>query len=114
MAARTVTVTRISPLSAFRTMLALSLVGLAVWVLCVALLYLGLDAVGIWEQVNQIIGGVGGEQLITFGLVLSIASLIGAILAIGLTVLTPLAVVVYNAIVDLFGGITLTLREERD
>lgn len=114
MAARVVTITRISPLSAFRTALALSLVGLAVWVLCVALLYLGLDAVGVWGQVNDIIGGVGGDQVVTFGLVLSISSLIGAIAAIALTVLTPLAVIVYNGIVDLFGGVTVTLREERD
>ncbi|AKE40256.1 hypothetical membrane protein [Corynebacterium kutscheri] len=114
MATRELIIQRISPLSAFRTTLALSLVGLAAWVLCAALVYVGLDTFGVWAQVNAIIGGVGGNQVVTFGLVLSIASLLGAIMAIFLTVLAPLVAVIYNAVVELFGGIRVTVREEID
>ncbi|AGF71028.1 DUF3566 domain-containing protein [Corynebacterium halotolerans] len=114
MAARDVAVTRISPLSAFRVGLAMSLVALVAWLLAVALLYSGMSAAGIWDQLNSLIGDIGGSQAITFGMVISFAALIGAIGAILMTVLAPLAAVVYNAIVDLFGGLTVTLREEAE
>ena len=45
MARRDVTITRISPTSAFRVGLALSLVGLIAWMLAVCLLYIGLNQV---------------------------------------------------------------------
>lgn len=112
MAARDVAVTRISPLSAFRVGLAMSLVGLVAWLLTVALLYFGMSAAGIWDQLNNLIGDIGGDQAITFGMVMSFAALLGAIGAILATVLAPLCAVIYNAIVDLFGGLTVTLREE--
>ncbi len=114
MAARDVAVTRISPLSAFRVGLAMSLVGLVAWILAVALLYFGMSAAGIWDQLNSLIGDIGGDQPITFGMVLSFAALLGAIGAILTAVLAPLSAVIYNAVVDLFGGLTVTLREEAE
>ncbi|GAA1472519.1 DUF3566 domain-containing protein [Corynebacterium felinum] len=112
MATRVHTVTRVSPLTVFRTAFTLSLVGLAAWVLCVTLLYFGMDAAGVWDKVNDVIGGVGGSQTITFGLVLSLASLLGALMTLAASILAPLIAVVYNASVDLFGGVKVTLREE--
>lgn len=112
MATRETVITRVSPASAFKMSLALSLVGFAAWVICVSLLYVGLAAAGVWDQVNEIIGGIGGEQGITFGLVLSLSSLIGATVAIFNTILAPLVAVIYNAVVDLFGGLRVSLREE--
>lgn len=61
MAHREVVITKVAPMSAFRVGLALSLVGLVAWVICVAILYVGLDATGVWNNVNSVIGGVGGE-----------------------------------------------------
>lgn len=112
MATRVVSVTRVSPLSAFRVGLAMSLVGLAAWLIAVAILYVGMGAAGIWDQLNSLLGDIGGEQAVTFGLVMSFAALLGAISAILTTVLAPLAAVVYNAIVDLFGGFQVTHQEE--
>lgn len=114
MATRHVVITRISPVSAFKTALSLSLIGLAAWVICVALLYLGMQVVGVWDNVNEVIGGVGGSQIVTFGLVLSVAALMGAITSIIVTVLAPLGAIIYNSIVDLFGGLAITYREEND
>ncbi|RNE48140.1 DUF3566 domain-containing protein [Corynebacterium alimapuense] len=114
MPARDVAVTRISPLSAFRVGLAMSLVGLVAWLLAVVLLYFGMGAAGVWDQVNSLIGGVGGDQVITFGMVISVATLLGAIGAILTSVLAPLSAVIYNAIVDLFGGLTVSLQEEAE
>ncbi|MGD7002510.1 DUF3566 domain-containing protein [Corynebacterium halotolerans] len=114
MAAREVAITRVSAVSAFRVALAMSLVGLVAWILCVAILYLGMQAAGIWDQLNSVVAGVGGEQAIGFGMVISIAALVGAIGAILVTVLAPLVAIIYNSLVDLFGGLTLTLQEGAD
>ncbi|AKK07483.1 DUF3566 domain-containing protein [Corynebacterium testudinoris] len=112
MAKRDVAITRIAPLSAFRVALAMSLVGLVAWLLTVVLLYIGMDAAGVWDKANSLIGDVGADQVISFGLVISIAALLGAIWAILVTVLAPLGAIIYNAIVDLFGGIQMRLQEE--
>lgn len=111
MAERQVTVSNISPLSAFKTALVLALAGLAAWMICVALLYAGMAAAGVWDNLNSVIGGAGGEGTVTFGVVMSLAGLMGAITAILVAVLAPLVALVYNATVDLFGGVEITLNE---
>ncbi|HCG45483.1 DUF3566 domain-containing protein [Corynebacterium flavescens] len=113
MAQREVTLARISPFSAFRVGLALSLVGLVAWLLAVCLLYFGLDQVGIWEDLNSLVGGVGGGFEVTFGVVLSLSALVGAITAVLMTLLAPLMAFIYNAIVDVFGGLSLRLNENK-
>ncbi|APT85764.1 MULTISPECIES: DUF3566 domain-containing protein [Corynebacterium] len=113
MAQREVTLARISPFSAFRVGLALSLVGLVAWLLAVCLLYFGLDQVGIWEDLNSLVGGVGGGFEVTFGVVLSLSALVGAITAVLMTLLAPLMAFIYNAIVDVFGGLSLRLDENK-
>ncbi|MFP7365336.1 DUF3566 domain-containing protein [Corynebacterium callunae] len=114
MASREVSITRISPLAAFRVALAMSIIGLVAWIICVSLLYFGLNAAGVWQNLNNVIGGVGAEQTITFGLVLSVSALLGAIAAITIAILAPLSAIIYNAIVDLFGGLSIQLQEEVD
>ena len=113
MAQREVTLARISPFSAFRVGLALSLVGLVAWLLAVCLLYFGLDQVGIWEDFNSLVGGVGGGFEVTFGVVLSLSALVGVITAVLMTLLAPLMAFIYNAIVDVFGGLSLRLDENK-
>ena len=109
MARRDVTITRLSPTSAFRVGLALSLVGLIAWMLAVCLLYIGLNQVGIWESLNSLVGGVGGGFEVTFGVIISASALIGVIFAVLLTLLAPLMAIIYNAIVDVFGGLRVDL-----
>lgn len=112
MAQRDLTLTRISPFSAFRVGLAMSLVGLVAWLLAVCLLYFGLSQVGIWEDLNSLVGGVGGGFEVSFGIVLSISALTGAIVAVLMTLLAPLLALIYNAIVDVFGGLRVRLDED--
>lgn len=47
MSSRNVTVRRVSPVSVFRTALALSLAGLVAWILCVCIVYFVLSMVGV-------------------------------------------------------------------
>ena len=112
MARRNVSLKRISPLSAFRVGLAMSLVGLVAWLIAVVLLYFGMDQFGIWESLNSLIFDVGGTQTITFGMVVSICALIGAVIAILSTIIAPILALIYNAIVDLFGGIEMGLQDK--
>lgn len=112
MSSRKIAITRVSPKSFFQISLALSLVGLAVWIIAVLLLYVGLDAAGIWTQVNDVIGGVGGEGAITFGMVLLAATGIGVLFTILNVILAPLIAVVYNAVVDLSDGLKMDVRAE--
>lgn len=114
MARRDVTLKRISPISAFRVGLAMSLVGLIAWLLAVCLLYFGLDQAGIWDSLNSLVGGVGGAFEVTFGVVLSISALFGAIVAVFNMLLAPLLAVLYNAIVDVFGGFKLGIQSGHD
>ena len=112
MARRDVTLARITPLSAFRVGLAMSLVGLIAWLLAVCLLWFAMDQAGIWDQVNTLIGGVGGDVQIGFGTVLALAAVVGAVMAILMTILAPVIVFIYNAVVDLFGGFVLRLDDD--
>ena len=111
MARRNVSLKRITPLSAFRVGLAMSLVGLVAWLIAVVLLYFGMSQFGIWESMNSLIFDVGGSQKITFGIVFAICALIGVVVAIFKTILAPLLAVIYNSIVDLFGGLDLGLQD---
>lgn len=106
---RTVAIRHISPLSAAKTALALSLAGLVAWLICVVVVYFGLDVAGIWDKANEVIAGVGGERILSFGVIISFAGLIGGILTLMCTVLAPLLAVIYNAVVDVFGGLVVTL-----
>lgn len=106
---RTVSIRYISPLSAAKTALALSLAGLVAWLICVVLVYVLLDVAGIWHSINEVIAGVGGEQVLSFGVIISFAALVGGVLTLMCTVLAPLLAVIYNAVVDLFGGLIVTL-----
>ncbi|KQB84648.1 DUF3566 domain-containing protein [Corynebacterium oculi] len=113
MAYREVVVSRIPPMAAFRVALALSLVGLVAWILCVVLLYIGLNAAGVWDSLNSVIGGIGGDGIINFGVVISVAALVGALGAILTTLLAPLCAVIYNSVVDLFGGLAVEVEDIR-
>lgn len=112
MSSRKIAITHVSPKSFFQIALALSLVGLAAWIICVILLYIGLDAAGIWTQVNDVIGGVGGDSTITFGTVLLVATGVGVLFALLNVILAPLVAVVYNSVVDLSDGLQMDVRSQ--
>lgn len=111
MAQREVVLTRVSPTAAFRVSLALSLVGLVAWIVCVCILYAVLALAGVWDNVNAVIGGVGGDGVIGFGIVLSLSALGGAVVALMTTALAPVTALIYNAVVDLFGGLVLEVQQ---
>ena len=112
MASRRVAIRHINTMSVLRIALLLALAGLAAWVICVCLLYVGLDAAGVWDSVNAVIGGAGGEGTITFQIVLGASTLVGAIIALLVIVLAPITAALYNAFAGFTGGITITMSNK--
>ena len=113
MASRRVVIRHIDIVSVLRTAVLMALAGLVAWVICVCILYIGLDAFGVWDDLNAIIGGAGGEGTITFQIVLVGATLIGAIAALLTTVTAPILAALYNGFANLLGGVTVTLENKR-
>lgn len=108
-----VVIRHIAPGSVFRMSLVLSIVGLAAWVLCVTLLYFALATVGIWDRINGLIGSVGSDTSITYGMVIGISGGIGVLIALAITILSPLVALIYNSLVNIFGGVIVVLEEHR-
>ncbi|EFK55310.1 DUF3566 domain-containing protein [Corynebacterium genitalium ATCC 33030] len=113
MAARNVTLTRIRPGSAFKIGILLSLIGFAAWLLAVTVLYFVIDAAGVVDSMNSLIGGVGGETAIDFPLVLALAGLSGATGVVFVALMAPLTAFIYNALADLVGGLAIELTDQQ-
>jgi hypothetical protein len=111
---------RIDPWSTMKFSFAVSLVLFFVAVVATSVLYLALDAMGVFDQVNQalaeMIGSTGGTAddgfRITAKGVVGGSALIGAVNVVLFTALATLGAFIYNVCADLVGGIELTLAEK--
>ena len=113
MASRNVTLTKIHPVSAFKVATLLALVGFAAWLLAASILYAFLAAAGVVDSLNSLIGGVGGETGIGYPLVLGLAGVSGTFCVIFVAIMAPLTAYLYNALVDIVGGVTVELTDYR-
>ncbi|MGV9709870.1 DUF3566 domain-containing protein [Gordonia sp. NPDC003424] len=113
-----VQIRRIDPWATFKIAAVLSVVGFLIWMISVAVLYLILDGMGVWDQVNSSFGtlvtadGSSSEgDIIGAGTVFGYAALLGAINAILLTALATIGAYIYNLCADLIGGAEVTLAD---
>ncbi|GLH95265.1 hypothetical protein Pa4123_05370 [Phytohabitans aurantiacus] len=97
---------------------AVSLVLFIVVIVATSVLYLALDAMGVFESVNSSLTDLvaaGGENSSTFRItakgVIGTSALIGAVNVVLFTALATLGAFIYNVCADLVGGIELTLAE---
>ncbi|WJY66968.1 DUF3566 domain-containing protein [Corynebacterium auris] len=109
MAARTVTITHVNAITAFKIGSILAVVGFVAWMIAAALVYGGLQGAGVIESMNSLIGGVGGDQVIDFPLFLSAAALLGLVGVVFVAVMSPLVAVMYNAVANLVGGLSVNM-----
>jgi hypothetical protein len=110
---------RIDPWSMMKFSFAVSLVLFFVAVVATSVLYLALDAMGVFDEVNKALaelvgsaGGSGGGFKITAKGVVGGSALLGAVNVVLFTALATLGAFIYNVCADLVGGIELTLAEK--
>ena len=109
---------RIDPWSVMKFSFAVSFVLFVVIIVATSVLYLALDAMGVFESVNkalaEMVGATGGDGSgikITAKGVIGGAGLIGLVNVVLFTALATLSAFVYNVCADLVGGLELTLAE---
>jgi hypothetical protein len=111
------TVKRVDPWSVMKFSFFVSLVLFVVLMVATAVLYLALDAMGVFNSINSSLaemvnsGSSGGGFRVTAAGVLMTAALIGGVNVVLFTALATLAAFIYNVVADLAGGIELTLSE---
>jgi hypothetical protein len=112
-------VKRIDPWSVMKFSFAVSLVLFIVVVVATAVLYLALDAMGVFDSVNNsltdLLSASGGQatsdlKITAKGVILT-SVLIGLVNVVLFTALATLGAFVYNVCADLVGGVELTLAE---
>jgi Transmembrane domain of unknown function (DUF3566) len=107
-------VRHIDPWSTLKFSLVLAVALFFVWLVAVGVLYAVLDGMGVFKQVNSLYGdvsGTSGGQLISPGMVLGTATVVGAVNIVLFTALATIGAFVYNICSDLVGGIEITLAE---
>jgi hypothetical protein len=113
---------RIDPWSVMKFSFAVSVVLFIVAVVATSVLYLALDAMGVWGEVNKSLsdlvnasGGTDTATTSTFRItawgVIGTSMLIGAVNVVLFTALATLGAFIYNVCADLVGGVELTLAE---
>lgn len=114
------TVSRVDPWSAMKMSFLLSVALGIAGVVMVAVLWMILAGMGVFEQVNGLVGQIiqDGENtfdimdFLGFGRVLSLAIVVGVIDVILMTALATLAAFLYNVSSSLVGGLQLTLTDD--
>jgi Transmembrane domain of unknown function (DUF3566) len=113
---------RIDPWSVMKFSFAVSVVLFIVVVVATSVLYLALDAMGVWGAVNNSLrdlvnasGSTTTSSSSTFRItawgVIGTSMLIGAVNVVLFTALATLGAFIYNVCADLVGGVELTLAE---
>jgi hypothetical protein len=104
--------------SALKISLVLSIALFFIWMVAVGVLYLVLNALGVFDTLNELFGQLGTEggeettsEVLTPGIVFGGAAIIGAINVVLLTALCTVGTFIYNMCSDLVGGLEVTLSE---
>ena len=104
--------------SAFKISFVLSVALFFIWMVAIGILYAVLSGLGVFNTLNDLFGQLGSASgskstgsVITPGIVLGGAAVIGAINIILMTALCTVATFIYNLCSDLVGGLEVTLSE---
>ncbi|HEX6498472.1 MAG TPA: DUF3566 domain-containing protein [Micromonosporaceae bacterium] len=112
-------VKRIDPWSVMKFSFAVAIVLFVVGIVATSVLYLALDAMGVFDSINKALGDMvtptGATSGTTFKItakgVIFTAALLGLVNVVLFTALATLGAFIYNVCSDLVGGIEVTLSE---
>ncbi|MGH3320143.1 MAG: DUF3566 domain-containing protein [Streptosporangiaceae bacterium] len=113
-------VSKVDPWSVTRFTFVLSLVCFVVFFVAVAVLWLALDVLGVFDAVAGLVrsltaagssSGVDAAPWFAASRILGYAALIGAFSVVIFTALSALGAYIYNIVTDLVGGVEVTLSE---
>jgi hypothetical protein len=109
--------TRIDPLTVTKVSFAFSLCLFLVTIVAIAVLWFVLNSIGVYSSITDAAGTLTSNEShsvsswLSFGRVMQISLLIGAINVVLLTVLSTLGALLYNLCADMIGGIEVTLSD---
>ena len=114
------TVSRVDPWSAMKMSFLLSVALGIAGVVMVAVLWMILSGMGVFDEVNRMVGTIFSDaenpfdimDFLGFGRVLSLSIVIGVIDVILMTALATLGAFLYNICSALVGGLQLTLTDD--
>jgi hypothetical protein len=115
------TVSSVDPFSALKLSFLLAVAAGIALVIAAAVLWLVLDGIGVFTQLNSVLGDLGlnssNKQFniydyIGFGRVISISIVIGVINTVLLTALATITAFLYNLSAGLVGGVRVTLSDD--
>lgn len=113
--------TRVEPWSVTRLAFAISVAMMIVAVVAVLIFWIVLDAVGVWDQINDSFTTVLSDDTSSFnvtdyfgiGRVAGLTLVLSAVNVVVMTALATIAAHLYNLAAQLMGGIELTFAEEK-
>lgn len=112
-------VTHISAWSAAKVSFLLTIAGAIIQIVAVALIWLLLDVVGVFQQITQIVsstgldaGGINLNQIFSLGTVLSAVTIFSIVEVVLITLLVTIITLLYNVVTALVGGVHVTLGDD--
>lgn len=113
-------VTHVDPWSVMKTAFLLSVAIGIVTVVAVAVVWLVLDAAGVWSSIDKAVGDVVGDSSSTFRIedyiglsrVLGFSLIVSVVDVVLITVIATLGAFLYNLAAALLGGVEVVLAEE--
>lgn len=111
MAVRKVSLSAVNPGSVFRVAVYFGVAIEIAIVIATTIVYMVMDSMGIWAKLNDIIGGAGGQEIMSLGLAVSAAAAAGGVFVIVGIILAPLAAILYNQLASPLGAIEMTLSD---
>lgn len=110
---------RIDPWTTLKISLIVSIVMFFVWMIAVGVLYLSLDALDVWQKINETYNTLvvspesaqAATDLITPGAIFGVTAVVGAVNIVLFTALSAIFAFIYNAAAGMAGGIEVTLGE---
>lgn len=105
--------THVNAWSVAKVTFMLSIAGAIIEVLAAALVWLLLDAVGVFDQLNNIVSSTGlAADSLNLSTVLSVVTILAIVGVVLVTLLATIIALLYNVISALVGGVHITLGDD--